>query len=98
MSTISLDTFCKTIVTANGKFAFLARSTGKSKRKSECNAKSLVTVVPTIQGVASLERRLLNAPLDDIVLSCGLLYGPGMGFGAPIAPGSVQDSAAAKAA
>jgi len=52
----------------------------------------------TVQGVASLERQVLNAPLDGIVLRYGLLYGPGTGFDAPIAPGSVHVSAAAKAA
>ncbi|MCX7143631.1 MAG: NAD(P)-dependent oxidoreductase [Proteobacteria bacterium] len=52
----------------------------------------------TVQGVASLERQVLNAPLDGIVLRYGLFYGPGTGFDAPIAPGSVHVSAAAKAA
>jgi hypothetical protein len=40
----------------------------------------------------------LEAPLDGIVLRYGLLYGPGTGFAAPIAPGSVHVDAAAKAA
>jgi nucleoside-diphosphate-sugar epimerase len=52
----------------------------------------------TVHGVASLERQVLNAPLDGIVLRYGLFYGPGTGFDAPIAPGSVHVSAAAKAA
>ena len=52
----------------------------------------------TVLGVASLERQVLNAPLDGIVLRYGLFYGPGTGFDAPIAPGSVHVSAAAKAA
>jgi len=52
----------------------------------------------TVQGVASLERQVLNAPLDGIVLRYGLIYGPGTGFDAPIAPGSVHVSAAAIAA
>lgn len=52
----------------------------------------------TVQGVASLERQVLKAPLDGIVLRYGLLYGPGTGVDAPIAPGSVHVSAAAKAA
>ena len=52
----------------------------------------------TVQGVASLERQVLNAPLDGIVLRYGLFYGPGTGFDAPIASGSVHVSAAAKAA
>ncbi len=52
----------------------------------------------TVVGVASLERQVLKAPIDGIVLRYGLFYGPGTGFDAPIAPGSVQVSAAAKAA
>lgn len=52
----------------------------------------------TVHGVASLECQVLNAPLDGIVLRYGLFYGPGTGFDAPIAPGSVHVSAAAKAA
>ena len=52
----------------------------------------------TVQGVLSLERQVLEAPLDGIVLRYGLLYGPGTGFDAPIAPGSVHVDAAAKAA
>ena len=52
----------------------------------------------TVLGVTSLERQVLNAPLDGIVLRYGLFYGPGTGFDVPIAPGSVQISAAAKAA
>jgi nucleoside-diphosphate-sugar epimerase len=52
----------------------------------------------TVQGVMSLECQVLEAPLDGIVLRYGLLYGPGTGFAAPIAPGSVHVDAAAKAA
>jgi nucleoside-diphosphate-sugar epimerase len=52
----------------------------------------------TVRGVMSLERQVMDAPLDGIVLRYGLLYGPGTGFAAPIAPGSVHVDAAAKAA
>jgi len=52
----------------------------------------------TTRAVVSLERQVLGAPLDGIVLRYGLFYGPGTGFDAPIAPGSVQVDAAAKAA
>jgi len=52
----------------------------------------------TVEGVMSLERQVIDAPLDGIVLRYGLLYGPGTGFDAPIAPGSVHVDAAAKAA
>lgn len=52
----------------------------------------------TVHGVASLERQVLSAPLDGVVLRYGLFYGPGTGFDAPIAPGSVHVGAAAKAA
>jgi len=52
----------------------------------------------TVEGVMSLERQVVEAPLDGIVLRYGLLYGPGTGFATPIAPGSVHVDAAAKAA
>jgi nucleoside-diphosphate-sugar epimerase len=52
----------------------------------------------TVQGVMSLERQVIEAPLDGIVLRYGLLYGPGTGFTTPMAPGSVHVDAAAKAA
>jgi nucleoside-diphosphate-sugar epimerase len=52
----------------------------------------------TVQGVLSLERQVLEAPLDGIVLRYGLFYGPGTGFAAPIAASSVHVDAAAKAA
>jgi nucleoside-diphosphate-sugar epimerase len=52
----------------------------------------------TVQGVMSLERQVIEAPLEGIVLRYGLFYGPGTGFDAPIAPGSVHVDAAARAA
>ncbi len=52
----------------------------------------------TVRAVASLERQVLSAPLDGIVLRYGLFYGPGTGFDAPVGPGSVHVDAAAKAA
>jgi nucleoside-diphosphate-sugar epimerase len=52
----------------------------------------------TVQGVMKLERQVLEAPLEGIILRYGLIYGPGTGFDAPIAPGSVHVDAAAKAA
>lgn len=52
----------------------------------------------TVQGVMSLERQVIEAPLEGIVLRYGFLYGPGTGFAAAIAPGSVHVDAAAKAA
>ncbi len=52
----------------------------------------------TVAGVLSLERQVLEAPLEGIVLRYGLFYGPGTGFDAPIAPGSVHVDAAARAA
>ncbi len=52
----------------------------------------------TVQGVLSLERQVVEAPLIGIVLRYGLLYGPGTGFESPIARGSVHVDAAAKAA
>jgi nucleoside-diphosphate-sugar epimerase len=52
----------------------------------------------TTAAVKSLERQVMEAPLDGIVLRYGLFYGPGSGFEQPIAPGSVHVAAAAKAA
>lgn len=52
----------------------------------------------TVTGVMSLERQVLSAPLDGIVLRYGMLYGPGTGFDIPGSPGSVHVAAAAKAA
>ncbi len=52
----------------------------------------------TARGVVSLERQVLEAPLEGIVLRYGFFYGPGTGFDTPTAPGSVHIDAAAKAA
>jgi len=52
----------------------------------------------TVQGVLSLERQVIEAPLEGLVLRYGLIYGPSTGFDVPIAPGSVHVDAAAKAA
>ncbi|MDE3165267.1 MAG: NAD(P)-dependent oxidoreductase [Acidobacteriota bacterium] len=52
----------------------------------------------TVKGVVSLERQVLQAKLEGIVLRYGLLYGPGTGFDSPPAPGAVHVDAAAKAA
>jgi nucleoside-diphosphate-sugar epimerase len=51
----------------------------------------------TVRGVMSLERQVLGAPLDGIVLRYGLFYGPGTGFDAPVGPGPVHVDAAANA-
>lgn len=52
----------------------------------------------TARALRSLERQVLEAPVHGIVLRYGLFYGPGTGFDAPIAPGSVHVDAAARAA
>jgi nucleoside-diphosphate-sugar epimerase len=52
----------------------------------------------TVQGVLSLERQVTEAPLEGLVLRYGFFYGPGTGFDAPTAPGSVHVDAAARAA
>jgi len=52
----------------------------------------------TVEGVLNLERQVLESDSEGIVLRYGLIYGPGTGFDAPIAPGSVHVEAAAKAA
>jgi len=52
----------------------------------------------TVIGVKRLERQVVEAPLEGLVLRYGLLYGPGTGFDAPIASCAVHVAAAAKAA
>jgi len=52
----------------------------------------------TVQGVLSLEGQVVAASLEGLVVRYGLIYGPGTGFDAAIAPGSVHVDAAAKAA
>jgi nucleoside-diphosphate-sugar epimerase len=52
----------------------------------------------TTRGVMSLERQVLDAPLEGVVLRYGFFYGPGTGFEAPTGPGSVHVDAAAWAA
>lgn len=52
----------------------------------------------TARGVASLERQVLEAPLDGIILRYGRLYGPGTGFDTASGPGPVHVDAAARAA
>jgi hypothetical protein len=74
------------------KGADLARRQGSRQRPSPG------VYGETAEGVRSLERQVTEAPLDGIVLRYGLLYGPGTGFDAPIAPASVHVDAAAKAA
>ena len=49
-------------------------------------------------GVVSLERQVLAAPMNALVLRYGHFYGPGTGFERPTAPGSVHVRAAANAA
>jgi nucleoside-diphosphate-sugar epimerase len=50
------------------------------------------------RGVASLERQVLEAPLEGLVLRYGRLYGPGTGFEKAAGPSPVHVDAAAQAA
>jgi nucleoside-diphosphate-sugar epimerase len=50
------------------------------------------------RGVASLERQVLEAPLEGLVLRYGRLYGPGTGFNAAGGPGPLHVDGAAEAA
>lgn len=52
----------------------------------------------TARGAASLERQVLSAPLEGIVLRYGRLYGPGTGVRRPRPGGAVHVDAAADAA
>lgn len=51
----------------------------------------------SVGGVVSLERQVLEAPMEGIVLRYGRLYGPATGFDAPAGPGPVHVDAAARA-
>lgn len=50
------------------------------------------------RGAASLERQLLEAPLEGLVLRYGRLYGPGTGFDSPAGLGALHVDDAAEAA
>lgn len=50
------------------------------------------------RGVATLERQVLDAPVEGLVLRYGRLYGPGTGFEAPAGRSPVHVDAAARAA
>ena len=50
------------------------------------------------RGVASLERQVLEAPLEEIVLRYGRLYGEGTGSNSAVGPAPVNVDAAARAA
>jgi nucleoside-diphosphate-sugar epimerase len=52
----------------------------------------------SLRGVASLERQVLQAPLEAVVLRYGWLYGPGTGFDAAAGAAPVHVDAAARAA
>ena len=52
----------------------------------------------SLRGVASLERQVLQAPLEAVVLRYGRLYGPGTGFDAAAGGAPVHVDAAARAA
>jgi nucleoside-diphosphate-sugar epimerase len=49
------------------------------------------------QGVASLERQVMAAPLEGLVLRFGSFYGPDTGFVAPTRPGPLHIEDAAEA-
>lgn len=52
----------------------------------------------TARAVASLERQVLDAPFEGVVLRYGKLYGPGTGFTEPPSGGALHVDAAADAA
>ena len=52
----------------------------------------------SIRGVISLERQVLDAPLDGLVLRYGHLYGPGTGADAPRGSSPIHVADAARAA
>lgn len=52
---------------------------------------------PTLPGVLALERRVLEAPLEGVVLRYGFLYGPGTQSASPTRVPSLHVAAAARA-
>jgi nucleoside-diphosphate-sugar epimerase len=56
------------------------------------------TAARSAQGVASLERQVLDAPFEGIVLRYGRLYGPGTWYHSPPAGAALHVDAAADAA
>jgi nucleoside-diphosphate-sugar epimerase len=52
----------------------------------------------TVQGVMALERSVLGAPMDPVVLRYGWLYGPGSGHDGPWKDPALHVDAAAHAA
>lgn len=52
----------------------------------------------SVNGVIALERQVLGAPMEAVILRYGQFYGPGTGFGAPKPGASVHVEAAAYAA
>jgi len=52
----------------------------------------------TVQGVMALERAVIEAPLESVVLRYGYLYGPGTGHDARFRDPAVHTDAAARAA
>ena len=52
----------------------------------------------SVRGVASLERQVIEAPLEGLVLRYGRLYGPGTGVTAVAGPGPLHVDDAAEAA
>lgn len=52
----------------------------------------------SVDGIVALERAVLDAPLEGIVLRYGQLYGPGTGADAPAGASPVHVDAAARAA
>ncbi|MGA7781325.1 MAG: NAD(P)-dependent oxidoreductase [Paraburkholderia sp.] len=52
----------------------------------------------SVGGVVSLERQVMAAPMEGVVLRYGRLYGPGTGSDAPTGPGALHVDAAARAA
>jgi len=51
----------------------------------------------TLDSFINLERQILEAPLDSVILRLGHLYGPGTGFESPPQTGSLHTDAAAEA-
>jgi nucleoside-diphosphate-sugar epimerase len=85
------------MVAQSTAFAY-ARGPAPFREASPLNIEAAGSAGVSARGVASLERQVLEAPLDGVVLRYGRLYGPGTGFEAPPAGGPLHVDAAADAA
>lgn len=87
----------KRIIAQSVAFAY-APGPGPYREESPLNVEAAEPARTSARGVASLERQVLDAPLESVVLRYGRLYGPGTGFEDRTEGGKLHVDAAADAA